>query len=673
MVNTGSAELPIEPASPAYETAVARREGDKSLDMPQKTAPLRGYGIDYRVDPTVSFAEFRYWAKVERAEEREAERLYLERRGPMTLKKLIKSRFSKGVHHENKKMDQQDSTRTGPSTEEKGGSEHTGVAGRFRNMFKSPKSEQSQESQQQVLTAPEMSSEKVAPSLAQADSSAASLDEEWKTAARAMRTAGWSSIFFLVTTDILGWSSTPFVFASVGYGTGVALYVIFGLAATLSGLMLWRIFTTMDSSRYPMLSYGDIFFRVFGPTTRHFINIAQSLQQFCTVMVLIFSKGRVISLLAGPNLCFIVCMIIIMLIGMVGGSIRSLQRLGWICNLSVWFNIISFISIMVAAAKFDIYYPPIFGSTILPKEKLPIKTFVGLVPDSYQQQAHGFAGIFNGVDNMVYAYSGAILFVSFMSEMRHPMDFWKGMICAQAFICVVYLFFGLFVYSYFGQYSASVIYQVINPAGLRTFNNVLNLLTGLIAAVLYFHVGMKTVYIEVFQEIFNFPPIASKRGRWMWYALGPMYWIIAFLIAAAVPNLNGIVGFVGGLFAVNFSYSLPGIAYLGWSIQTGAELPGEGFNPETGENVMHDSGLKRWTRGFMKAWYINIPCAIYCLAGLATSGMGTWAAVEGLISVFGPGGTVATSAQKYTRYRSTGNQVIHIVAAISVAVVVITR
>lgn len=56
---------------------------------------------------------------------------------------------------------------------------------------------------------------------------------------------------------------------------------------------------------------------------------------------------------------------------------------------------------MVAAAKFEVYYPPIFGSTILPKEKLPVKKFVGLVPDAYQQQAHGFAGIFNGVDNMV--------------------------------------------------------------------------------------------------------------------------------------------------------------------------------------------------------------------------------------------------------------------------------
>ena len=34
-------------------------------------------------------------------------------------------------------------------------------------------------------------------------------DAEYKNASRAMRTAGWSSIFYLVTTDILGPFSTP--------------------------------------------------------------------------------------------------------------------------------------------------------------------------------------------------------------------------------------------------------------------------------------------------------------------------------------------------------------------------------------------------------------------------------------------------------------------------------
>jgi hypothetical protein len=34
-------------------------------------------------------------------------------------------------------------------------------------------------------------------------------DAEWRNAARALRTASWGQMFFLITTDILGWSSAP--------------------------------------------------------------------------------------------------------------------------------------------------------------------------------------------------------------------------------------------------------------------------------------------------------------------------------------------------------------------------------------------------------------------------------------------------------------------------------
>ncbi|KAI7157959.1 hypothetical protein KC349_g5248 [Hortaea werneckii] len=246
-------------------------------------------------------------------------------------------------------------------------------------------------------------------------------------------------------------------------------------------------------------------------------------------------------------------------------------------------------------------------------------------------------------DKERHAYSGALLFVAFLGEMRNPWDFWKGLFLAQGFICFVYILFGVFVYSNFGQYSASNIGNVIQPFGLQTAQNIIALLTSFFAIFLYFNIGMKTVYLEVFQEIFNFPAITTRKGQWCWYALGPVYWILAFVVAAAVPNLNGIVNLVGGLFGLNFTYSLPGIMFVGYLVQRGASLPGEGFDPVTGQTTRHDSGMKRWVRGYKKYFLINTFTTLYFLAGLACSGMGTWAAIEGLIQVFGPGGTVATS------------------------------
>lgn len=53
-----------------------------------------------------------------------------------------------------------------------------------------------------------------------------------------------------------------------------------------------------------------------------------------------------------------------------------------------------------------------------------------------------------------------MLFVEFMSEMKRPFDFWKGMICAQTFIYFCYMLFGIFVYSYQGQFTLVRIFHI---------------------------------------------------------------------------------------------------------------------------------------------------------------------------------------------------------------------
>lgn len=154
---------------------------------------------------------------------------------------------------------------------------------------------------------------------------------------------------------------------------------------------------------------------------------------------------------------------------------------------------------------------------------------------------------------------------------------------------------------------------------------------------------MKTVYLEVGQELCNLPTITSTKGKYLWWALGPVYWIIAFVVSMSVPQFSAFTNFVGGLFSLNFTYSFSGIMFLAFVIQEGARLPGEGFDPYTGETTRHDSGLKRWVRGYTKKWYLSVPVTIFTGCGLAASGMGTWAAVLALQAAFGPGGSVVTS------------------------------
>ncbi|OJZ90114.1 hypothetical protein ASPFODRAFT_58754 [Aspergillus luchuensis CBS 106.47] len=559
----------------------------------------RADGARARLDPNVTLEEYMYWANIERQLEEEENRQYVLERGPLTVGKVIQNRFSKGVHHDREKKGAQNS--------------------------------------------PQIDGEKGMVASTPSDSSLAVSDEEWRNASRALRTAGWGTIFYLITTDVLGWANAPFVFASVGYGPAAALFIVFGCFAGFSGWILWRVFLELDSTRYPLINFGDTYYRVFGAWSRHLVNIGQSLQLLMSVSVLVLGNGQILAQLTNESICFVACMIIMMVIGMVCGSIRSLQRLGWLTNAAVWLNIADFIMIMVAAGgKFGIDYDAVKSSSLI-KAIEPVKVFAGPPPNQYQIQATGFSGQFTGVDQMVYSYGGAILFISFLAEMRRPWDFWKGLLCAQLFICLVYIFFGAFVYSFYGQYSISNIYNVVEPKGLQEAVNIVYFLTTIIACILYFNIGMKSVYQQVFMELFNFPDISTKRGRLLWYGLGPVYWIIAFVIAAAVPNLSGISSMVGAALILNFTYTLPGVLYVGFRCQKDAALPGEGYDPASGVTTRHDSGMQRYVRGFKKHWVVNCFCIFYFCGGLACSGMGMWAAITGLIEEFGPGGTVATS------------------------------
>jgi hypothetical protein len=48
-----------------------------------------------------------------------------------------------------------------------------------------------------------------------------------------------------------------------------------------------------------------------------------------------------------------------------------------------------------------------------------------------------------GVQQVVFAYGGAMIFTEFMAEMRRPRDFWKAAFAGQFFCWFMYMFFGL--------------------------------------------------------------------------------------------------------------------------------------------------------------------------------------------------------------------------------------
>ncbi|KAL8693875.1 MAG: hypothetical protein Q9218_001384 [Villophora microphyllina] len=452
-------------------------------------------------------------------------------------------------------------------------------------------------------------------------------NQEYLQASRALRTATWGAVFYLITTDILGPFSTAWAFSQMGYGPAVVLYFIFACFAAYGGVLLWRMFLQLDSDRYPLRSYGDIAFRVAGTIARHTVNITQSVQLLFNVGIIIIQNGQGLAQISKGSVCFIVLCLVWAIAGAILGQIRTLRKLGWLANAAIWLNVTILIITTAVVFHSDPNYDAALANNDAPKG--PKVTTAG-PPENV-----AFQGQVVGLMQAVYSYGGATVFVEFMAEMKRPYDFWKGMLFAQSFIFLCYMIFGLLIYSKQGQFTINPNYQGVSPYAWQTAVNAIALVSTLIAALLYGNIGIKVLYNNVLMDIFGFPSLAKKSGKLLWAALVPVYWVIAWVICAAIPSVSNLSGLIAALCILQFSYTFPPFLMLFHVAQRDAIQEGEGFDPSTGQTIRRDSGMSRWIRGLRKKAALNAFYVFFFLGALTTSVLGVYSAIVGLIDAYG--------------------------------------
>ncbi|GAA5935830.1 uncharacterized protein JCM15063_001818 [Sporobolomyces koalae] len=445
-------------------------------------------------------------------------------------------------------------------------------------------------------------------------------------ARRVLRQAGWASVFYLITCDILGPFNAPYSIASIGMAPGIILYLLFGVFAFLGGWLLWKVFLGTDSLRYPIKLYGDLAQRIFGTWARHLCSFLQIIQLTLNVGLICLSNGQSLAQIingapGGHTLCFSVCVVVWALCGMITGQIRTLKGIGSLANASVWLNLlIIFLSMgfvahsapnyaAAKAAGIDYSGPPQVTALV----PLPI-----------------FAQV-NGVFNMIFAYGGAMIFPEIIAEMRRPRDFIKGMALAQLLIVVAYLLYGIFVYAFQGQYTLALAYQGISKYSWQTICNVFALITGIIAATLYGNIGLKVVYINVIENTLRGPPLMSRRGHLIWAPLVVVYWGIAFVVGSAIPSVGTLSGLVAAACIFQFSYTFPPALMLGYMMHEDAMVLDEPFTTPGVAPRRRDTwtSMSRWSRGTLgggaKRVVYKSLLFLWFLAALATAGLGLWA------------------------------------------------
>lgn len=389
------------------------------------------------------------------------------------------------------------------------------------------------------------------------------------------------------------------------------------------------MFLELDSDRYPLKCYGDVAYRLVGQIARQTVNIIQSVQLIFNVGIIIVMNGQGLAQVSKDGACFIILCFVWALAGMIFGQIRTLARLGWLANAAVWMNVFVMIATMAIVANTAPNYDAALANNFA--EKGPVVTTAG-PPDGV-----AFDGQIVGLMQAVYSYGGAMLFIEFLSEMKKPWDFWKGMLFAQLFIFVVYLFFGLFIYSYQGQFTINPAYQGISSYAWQTAANSIGLVSTLIAALLYGNIGIKVIYNNVLLELFKAPPLGTRTGKLLWIAVVPVYWGTAFVIAAAIPQVSNLSGLIAAACILQFSYTFPPFFMLVLQVKKDAMQAGDGFDPQTRTTTRLDSGLTRWKRGFSKRWAFNSWNLIFCLGSAATAVLGIYSAIKGIKDAYAAG------------------------------------
>lgn len=249
----------------------------------------------------------------------------------------------------------------------------------------------------------------------------------------------------------------------------------------------------------------------------------------------------------------------------------------------------------------------------------------------------------NGVMNIVYAYGGATIFPQIIAEMRRPMDFLKAFTIAQALIFTIYVFYGLFVYSFQGQFTMPVAFQGVSRYSWQTVGNVLNLISTIIAGGLYGNIGLKIFYVNVVERFLKGPSLLTARGRLFWSALVLIFWGMGFIIGAAIPQVQTLSGMVGAVTNMQFTYSFPtGFTFL-YLVRLDATAEDQPYRPgQSPERLDNWGQWSRWKRGLFGSIgvkqrrlqlfkWMNF---VVCIAALATSGLGIYGSGLSIAAAF---------------------------------------
>ncbi|KAJ5453935.1 uncharacterized protein N7458_004891 [Penicillium daleae] len=354
------------------------------------------------------------------------------------------------------------------------------------------------------------------------------------------RTLYWwqCGMIMIAETISLGILSLPSAVATLGLVPAVILIVGLGLLATYTGYVIGQF-----KLRYPhvhsMADAGEVLFGRVGLARfgREFLGTAQ-------LLFLVFIMGShlltftvMMNTLTNHGTCSIVFGVVGLVISFIFALPRTLRKVSW-------FSFASFASILAAV-------------------------LITMIAIAIQRPGNGkvdattktsLANGFLAVTNIVFAYAGHVAFFGFISEMQTPTDYPKTLFLLQGTDTCMYVLAAVVIYYYGGKDVKSPALSSTAPITAKIAYGIA-IPTIVIAGVINGHVAAKYIYVRLFRGTDRM----HKRTVFSigsWVAIILTLWIIAWIIAEAIPVFNELLSLITALFASWFTYGLSGIFWL---------------------------------------------------------------------------------------------------------------
>ncbi|KAB8246561.1 transmembrane amino acid transporter protein-domain-containing protein [Aspergillus flavus] len=356
-----------------------------------------------------------------------------------------------------------------------------------------------------------------------------------ETAEVKYKTLDWwqCGILMIAETVSVGVLSLPATLASIGLIPAIILIVGLGIVTTYSGYTIAQF-----RHKYPYVhSMADAGFILMGPIGRHIIEVGQLLFFLfaCGSHLLTFTV--MMNTLTDHGTCSIVFGVVGLVLSLIFSLPRTMKNVSWLA-------VTSFLSI--------------FSAVVI------TMIGVGIERPGYDQfqltRKTSFVNGFTAVTNIVFAYCGHPAFFGFIAEMKNPHDFPKSLCMLQGFEIILYTVASAVIYRYAGQDVASPALGSAGPVVRKVAYGVA-IPTIVIAGVVLGHVAIKNVYVRMLRGT----ELMHKRN-WksigVWIGLAVVFWVIAWVIAEAIPVFSNLLSLVSALFVSWFTFGLPGVFWL---------------------------------------------------------------------------------------------------------------